>query len=85
MRILHVLNELKFSGAEIMYVDAASIFQTLGGELSVVATGNEQGEYSPYFERKGYTVYHKPYPDSGIIQKWIYRHHFIKFLKQKPI
>lgn len=48
MRILHVLNELKFSGAEIMYVDAASIFQTLGGELSVVATGNEQGEYSPY-------------------------------------
>lgn len=29
MRILHVLNELKFSGAEIMYVDAASIFQTL--------------------------------------------------------
>ena len=82
MRILHALNELKFSGAEIMYVDAASIFQTLGGELSVVATGNEQGEYSPYFERKGYTVYHKPYPDSGIIQKWIYRHHFIKFLKQ---
>lgn len=29
MKILHVLNELKFSGAEIMYVDAASIFQTL--------------------------------------------------------
>ena len=29
MKILHVLYELKFSGAEIMYVDAADVFITI--------------------------------------------------------
>lgn len=82
MKILHVLNELKFSGAEIMYVDAASYFQALGTELSVVATGNEQGEYASYFKKAKYTVYHMPYPNSGIVRKWIFYHKFIKFLEQ---
>ena len=36
MKILHVLYELKFSGAEIMYVDAADEFRSLGCELYVI-------------------------------------------------
>ena len=44
MKILHILHELKFSGAEIMYVDAAPIFQKLGCELAVVNTAPHLGE-----------------------------------------
>ena len=40
MKIIHILNKLNFSGAEIMYVDAATVFQKLGGELAVVIQPN---------------------------------------------
>ena len=51
MKVIHYLHELKFSGAEIMYVDAAPVFQKLGCELSVVNTANHLGEYAPFFEK----------------------------------
>lgn len=60
MRVLHFLAELKFSGAEIMYVDAAPVFQQLGCELAVVNTLERLGEYAPFFEKAGYKVYHIP-------------------------
>lgn len=63
MKVLHVLNELKFSGAEIMYVDAAPIFQENGCELFVVNTTKNLGEYAVAFKQKGYTVFHIPYPE----------------------
>lgn len=62
MKVIHILNELKFSGAEIMYVDAASLFQEKGCELTVMATSKEIGEYAPFFERAGYKVIHHPMP-----------------------
>ena len=49
MRVLHILDELKFSGAEIMYVAAARQFQDLGCELYVVNTADAMGEYAPFF------------------------------------
>lgn len=64
MKVLHILNELKFSGAEIMYVDAAPIFQKKGCDLFVVNTTENLGEYAIAFEQKGYKVFHIPYPDS---------------------
>ena len=62
MKVLHILNELKFSGAEIMYTNAAKIFQDLGCELTVLETSSSYGEYAPYFEEAGYKVIHKTYP-----------------------
>jgi glycosyltransferase involved in cell wall biosynthesis len=62
MKVIHILNSLKFSGAEIMYVDAAPIFQEKGCDLTVVATAEELGEYAPYFKKAGYKVIHKPMP-----------------------
>lgn len=62
MKVIHILNSLKFSGAEIMYVDAAPIFQENGFKLTVMATAIELGEYAPYFERAGYQVIHQPMP-----------------------
>ncbi|NRT13280.1 glycosyltransferase [Flavobacterium sp. 14A] len=82
MKIIHILNELKYSGAEIMYVDAAPIFQSLGCELSVVATANSLGEFAPKFKKAGYTVYHKSIPSkSSLFKRGIYYLSFIKFLK----
>lgn len=84
MKVLHILNELKFSGAEIMYVDAAPLFQEKGCELTVMATANNLGEYAPYFELSGWQVYHYPMPS---VKKYVSRIKFyiqiIKFLKKE--
>ena len=83
MKIIHFLNELKFSGAEIMYVDAATEFKKLGGgTLAAVNTAEALGEYAPYFEQAGYKVYHLPYPKS-IIQRWKYYNKVVSILKRE--
>ena len=83
MKIIHFLNELKFSGAEIMYVDAATEFKKLGGgTLAAVNTAEPLGEYAPYFEQAGYKVYHLPYPKS-IIQRWKYYNKVVSILKRE--
>ena len=82
MKIIHYLNELKFSGAEIMYVDAAPVFKKLGCELSVVNTSNHLGDYAPYFEKAGYKVFYRPYP-KGYLKRWKYYRDTIRFLKEE--
>lgn len=82
MKVIHFLNELKFSGAEIMYVDAAPVFKKLGCELSVVNTSNHFGDYAPYFEKAGYKVFHRPYP-KGYLKRWKYYRDTIRFLKEE--
>lgn len=56
MKILHVLYELKFSGAEIMYVDAADEFRSLGCELYVINSAERLGKYADMFKDAGYKV-----------------------------
>jgi glycosyltransferase involved in cell wall biosynthesis len=86
MKVIHILNELKFSGAEIMYVDAAPVFQQLGCELIVLATAPDLGEYAPYFKRAGYKVLHKPYPSlKNYVKRLKYYWNFSRFLKQEKI
>lgn len=83
-KVIHIFNELKFSGAEIMYVDAAPIFRQSGCELSAVNTARNLGEYACYFEEAGYKVFHKPYPSSkNPIQRLRYCFNFILFLKKE--
>ncbi|HFU75310.1 MAG TPA: glycosyltransferase family 1 protein, partial [Arcobacter sp.] len=57
MKVIHILNELKYSGAEIMYVDAASLFQYKGCQLAVVSTAKNVGEFAPKFQEAGYEVF----------------------------
>jgi glycosyltransferase involved in cell wall biosynthesis len=83
MRVLHIFNELKFSGAEIMYADAASIFKEKGCELTAMATGTNIGEYSTHFENAGYVVIHKPMPTIKNYFKRIgYYKNITKYLKE---
>lgn len=86
MKIVHILYELKFSGAEIMYVDAASVFQEKGCDLAVVATAPQLGEFAPYFERAGYEVTHKPLPGlKNYISRIKYYRKFISFIQDENI
>jgi len=84
MKVVQILHELKFSGAEIMYVDASSYFQHKGCELTVMATAPDQGEYSRHFEQAGYKVVHRPYPGGwniiARIRYWIW---FTEFLTRE--
>lgn len=84
MKVVQILHELKFSGAEIMYVDASSYFQHKGCDLTVMATASVMGEYSQHFEEAGYKVVHKPYPAGwnffARLRYWI---QFIVFLKKE--
>ena len=82
MKVIHYLHELKFSGAEIMYVDAAPIFQKLGCDLSVVNTTTHLGEYAPCFEEAGYKFFHIPYP-KNYFKRWEYYKRTIAFLKDE--
>lgn len=84
MNVIHIFNSLKFSGAEIMYVDAAKYFQSYGCNLSVIATNEDLGEFADNFKSSGYDIYHFPYPTS-FLEKLKYTFKLKKFLKNKKI
>jgi hypothetical protein len=83
MKITHVFNELKFSGAEILYADAAPIFKELGCDLTALSTAENVGEFAPILKEAGYKILHKKYPNrKKIIQRVLFYIKFIKFLKK---
>jgi len=61
MRVLHILNEINFSGAEVMLNLAAPLFKKEGIELHVLSTGKERGSYSKILENAGYKLHHIPF------------------------
>lgn len=58
---MHVLNEIRFSGAETMLASAASCWQDRGLELHALSTGGDEGVYAEVLRKHGYAVYHIPY------------------------
>ena len=64
MKILHILNEIKFSGAEVMLKIAAPTFIKNGFDLHVLSTGDAIGEYASILGTAGYTVRHIPFKKS---------------------
>ncbi|MBU1222272.1 MAG: glycosyltransferase [Gammaproteobacteria bacterium] len=64
LRVLHVLGELKPSGAETMLVAAAPLFQAEGVMLDVLSTGTTSGPYAKRFEDAGYRLHHIPFSRS---------------------
>ena len=86
MKILHLFNEIKFSGAEIMYTQAAPLFQKEGYEMLAFSTGPLLGDYAPMFEKNGITVFHKPITFKELSFKGIqYYFNFYLFLKKEKI
>lgn len=84
IKILHIFHELKFSGAEIMYADAATVFKKLGCELTAVSTAENIGEFAPILEKNGYKIVHKTYPKlKNYLARIEYYFLFVKFLKKE--
>ncbi|ASO07970.1 glycosyltransferase family 4 protein [Arenibacter algicola] len=87
MKVLHVFDEINFSGAELMYSDAASYIQKKGIKLFALSTGVKFGNFISNFEAKDIDIIHKTYKGkfvlsySGISFYWF----LFKFLKKNKI
>ncbi len=64
MRVLHVLGELRPSGAESMLLAAGPIFHSHGVQGDVLSTGVFRGPLAERFEAAGYRVHHIPFSRS---------------------
>ena len=64
LRVLHVLGELKPSGAETMLVAAAPLFREHGVAAEVLSIGKSTGPYAERFEAAGYRIHHIPFSRS---------------------
>jgi glycosyltransferase involved in cell wall biosynthesis len=60
MKVLHIFNEINFSGAEIMYATAASFFREEGIELIALGTGPNFGSFIEQFKDAGIQIFHRP-------------------------
>jgi glycosyltransferase involved in cell wall biosynthesis len=61
MRVLHILNELRPSGAETMLRAASGYWRSLGIESDILITGARAGEYAEALSRAGYTLHCAPF------------------------
>ena len=61
LRVLHVLNELKPSGAERMLKVAAQNFRARGIEGHILGTGIQRGSYAAELASAGYRIHHIPF------------------------
>ncbi|WP_052667109.1 glycosyltransferase [Nitriliruptor alkaliphilus] len=72
MKILHVLNEIRPSGAETMLRIAAEPWKERGLDLEVLSVGNDVGPYAPTLARAGYRIHHIPlYPVGHFVSAYV--------------
>jgi len=62
MHVLHIFNEINFSGAEMMYANAAGLFQEKGIKMTAMGTGMNSGNFVQQFEKAGVTIIQRPFP-----------------------
>jgi glycosyltransferase involved in cell wall biosynthesis len=60
-RVLHILAELRPSGAEVMLRIAAPFWFTSPGTQSILATGRTEGSYADRLREAGFAVHHIPF------------------------
>lgn len=65
MRLLHILGELKPSGAEQMYRAAARLWREQGLECEILAIGNAPGVFAPRLREAGCRIHHLPFARSA--------------------
>jgi len=83
-KVLHILNEIKFSGAEVMLKTAAPAFKQNKFDSHILSTGIDIGEYASILERSGYTIHHIPLSKISMVAIFIYLYRLIKlFQKEK--
>ena len=60
MKVLHLFNELRFSGAELLLYSGAKQFLS-AGEHVVLSTGEQIGDFGSALSEKGFRVEHLPF------------------------
>src|SRR5262249_51085745 len=61
IRVLHILNELRYSGAEIMLASAAPWFLNEEMEATILSTGDKIGAFAGELRGCGYGIEHIPF------------------------
>ena len=61
IRVLHILDELNYSGAEVMLRNSAHLFISRGIQLHALSTGQVIGIYSDKLKEAGFMVHHIPF------------------------
>lgn len=64
LRVLHVLGELRPSGAETMLAVAAPTFSARGVASEILSTGATAGPYAAHLAAAGYGIQHLPFAKS---------------------
>jgi glycosyltransferase involved in cell wall biosynthesis len=64
MKVLHILDELSHSGAEVMLQLAYKRFETSGIDSHILSTGNHVGSYAALLAHTGYKIHHVPFRKS---------------------
>ena len=87
LKVLHVFNEIKFSGAELMFASAAELMQNSKLDLLALSTGVTVGDFSVEFEKRNIKVYHQPLPNDKINPVFIFVYFFniFRLLKKEKI
>lgn len=61
IKVLHILNELCFSGAEVMLHDAREFFEEAGITTTLLSTGDQPGPYTETLKACDYNIAHIPF------------------------
>jgi len=83
LKVLHVLNELRPSGAETMLESAAGVFSQAGLESHILSTGTTVGIFAPTLMSAGYTVHHIPFKRYAIFTSPSYLFSYLAFLRRE--
>jgi glycosyltransferase involved in cell wall biosynthesis len=74
LRVLHILNELRFSGAERMLLAAAGRFAQQGIESTILSVGAEPGPMAARLAAAGYRLEQLPFAASAAFLARLRRH-----------
>lgn len=80
-RVVHILNELNYSGAEKMLMLAAPYLKEKGIELIILTTGVNIGDYSDILRQAGYQIYHIPWGGNPLL---VFYKVYKFLIKEKP-
>src|SRR5579862_5365401 len=70
VRVLHILNELKPSGAELMLHAASPLWKGEGIDSDILCTGERTGSLAATLERDGFRIHHCPFsPTIGYMRR----------------
>lgn len=73
LRVLHVLGELKSSGAETMLLAANTEFSKHGVNGEILSTGSEIGPFASRLAEGGFVIHHIPFAKTPSFFLYVYR------------